>query len=237
MRDVDAVLRFLKGAAGFDLDPGPEPIALLDARLIFDPASALAPWMALILFVVGLSLAGFGSRGMFKRLMIGIGAAIAGFFLAGSIPWVSPSEAASWTAAIVLGFVGVLAPPLGAAAGGALLGSWIAEMIAPDSSRPVLSQLVPSFLLALFFAFGSRWLAAVISSLLGSVVTVIAAIALLPATLQQTLHGYPAAPLLPMVVIACSGAAYQLARPKESEAEPEEEAERDPLSATWSPSR
>lgn len=233
MIDVDALLRFLKGAVGLDL--GPEPIAAFDTRLIFEAALALPQWMAFILLVIGLALAGFGSRGMFKRLMIGIAGGLAGFFLVGTLPWISASQTSSWVAAIAVGLAGLLWPPLGSAALGMLLGSWVVAAISHDSSGLVMKQLSTGLIVALIFATSSRWLAAIFSSLVGAVVTVIAAIGLLPAELQQTLAMYPAAPLLPMVVIACSGGAYQLARSKAPPPKPEDEGGRDSLSSNWSP--
>lgn len=187
-------------------------IASLDPTVIGDAARLWPLWMAALLFVVGIYLAGFGSRGVGRRLTIGALAAIAGASLTGLLPpWV-PGRDVPAVLAVAFGILGMLSPAAGAGAAGAFAGAWIAHRF-PSGDHRGYVQLGCGLALAVALACANRWIAAVATAVAGSIVMVTAGISLLPTPLQASLASYPAAPLLPMVVIACAGAAFQLARP------------------------
>ncbi len=182
----------------------------LDLAVFTDLAKLWPLWVATPLLIVGLSLAGFGSRGVGKRLMIAGVAALAGWAIAAHAPGWLPFSVASSVLALSLGATSFLAPTFGAMIVGAGGGVWLGARFHPADHR-LLTQVVLATIVGIGAGFGARRIAALLSAVCGAVLTTVAAIALLPLAQQESLAEYPAAPLLPMVVIATAGAAFQIA--------------------------
>ncbi|AKU91465.1 hypothetical protein [Vulgatibacter incomptus] len=190
----------------------------LDLRAIGEAANLWPWWLALPLLAVGLLVCGFGSRGPGKRVVVAALAGGVAWQLGGMLPsWLS-SASLPWLPAAIFAAVGLVLPSLGAAAGGALVGAWLGTRLGPEERR-LYVQLAAGLALGVAAMVAARRIAAIASATAGAIVATVAAIALLPAPVRETLAKYPAAPLLPMVVIAIAGAAFQIARKKRSAVE------------------
>ncbi|HWV37505.1 MAG TPA: hypothetical protein VN033_03405 [Vulgatibacter sp.] len=179
----------------------------LDLRQLAEAGAAWPGWIAASILAVGLVLAGFGSRGALRRGTMALAAGTVGWLLFARIPAWLPGIDGHWSGALALGIAGFLFPRFGGAAAGALIGGAIGAALSPE--KPI-AQLTGVVVFSIAAAVAARRIAAVASALIGALMSTVAAIALLPDGLRATLAPYPAAPLLPMVVIACVGAAYQI---------------------------
>lgn len=182
-----------------------------DPSLLVELAKSWSSWGGVAALGFGLFAAGFGSRGIGRRVAIGSITFAIGWTIGAHLPLVGLPKFSAWIAAGAFGAAGFFTPAAGAAAAGAFAGAWLGAVLFSSGPRPLL-QLGFGFLFGMAAAFMSRRIAAVATAIVGAVLAVVGAIALLPGPLQDTLATYPAAPLLPIVVIASAGAAYQLAR-------------------------
>jgi len=178
-----------------------------DLRQLAEAGATWPWWTAASILLIGFVLAGFGSRGPLRRATMALAAGTVGWILFARMPEWIPGIGTHWGAAVILGIAGMLFPRLGAAAAGALVGGAIGAAISPGSDMARLSGTV---VFAIGAAVAARRIAAVASAVVGAIMMTVSAIALLPDGLRASLAPYPAAPLLPLVVIACAGAAFQI---------------------------
>jgi len=179
----------------------------LDLRQLAEAGAAWPWWTAALILVIGLVLAGFGSRGALRRATMALAAGTVGWLLFSRIPGWIPGLNSHWGGAVALGIAGLLMPRLGAAAAGALVGGAIGAALSPDKA---LAQLTGVVVFSIGAAVAARRIAAVASAFAGALMATVAAVALLPGDLRASMAPYPAAPLLPLVVVACVGAAFQI---------------------------
>lgn len=184
-----------------------ERLASFDPGLLSEASKTWSWWIALPILVVGLTLAGFGARGPLRRATMAFAAGTVGWILCARIPDWIPGTSTPWGAAVVLGIAGLVVPRFGAGLAGGLVGVAIGRALFPQG---IIAAATCAASFAIAAAIATRRIAAVVSAATGATMTTIAAIALLPLDLRATLGSYPAAPLLPLVVIACAGAAFQL---------------------------
>lgn len=178
-----------------------------DLRQLAQAGAAWPWWTSAPILVIGLLMAGYGSRGPLRHATMALAAGTVGWLLFARIPGWIPGTNSHWGGAVALGAAGMLVPRFGAFAAGALVGSAIAATFAPGNGLASLSFMLVT---SIGCAAAARRIAAVASALVGATMTTVAAIALLPDALRASLAAYPAAPLLPLVVIACAGAAFQI---------------------------
>lgn len=184
-----------------------ERLATFDPGLLSEASTTWSWWIAAPILIIGLTLAGFGARGPLRRATMAFAAGTAGWLLFARMPDWIPGTSTPWGAAVALGIAGLLVPRFGSALAGGLAGAAIGGALFPGSMLASIACVVS---LSIVAAIATRRIAAVVSAATGATMTTIAAIALLPPDARATLASFPAAPLLPLVVIACAGAAFQI---------------------------
>ncbi|HEY0839430.1 MAG TPA: hypothetical protein VGD74_04540 [Vulgatibacter sp.] len=184
-----------------------ERLSSFDPGLLSQASATWSWWIALPILIVGLGLAGFGARGPLRRATMAFAAGTVGWILCARMPDWIPGTSTPWGAAVVLGIAGLVVPRFGAALAGGLAGIALGRVLFPQGAMAAAASAATFAIVA---AIATRRIAAVVSATTGATMTTIAAIALLPADLRATLAPFPAAPLLPLVVIACAGAAFQI---------------------------